>query len=368
MTAVLTSRGIDVLRERPEGSRYYKDPGSDELLASVTTVIGATTSMPWLTPWAAKLAAEAAVGHYDLVGRLIAESGPEAAVEFVKGEAKRRREKASETGIWLHDVVEAIALDISLPELPDDVLPFAEAFFEWCVEWSPRFLMSEATVAAPARGHAGTADLLVELPAFEGTPYEGSWLLDAKSGANLSAWMPVQLEAYRRSTEVWLPRGQKVAMPSVDHVWVLHVRPGGCKLICVDAQAGDSAYHAFLRMLELLDWKDSQGGRMGRVLYLPDENGQQPPPLLEDLGDVPARAALSKTGVYRLDQLAELDVERLQAISGVGPKSVLDVRAFLRSRGLPVDHLDPVCEAIEEKERRRVERTRAKEVVGAQAV
>jgi len=358
--APMSSKGVDVRREGVDGSRYYADPTTAKLLASVTTVIGATTSMPWLTPWAAKLAAEAAVEHYAMVGELI-KIGPDGAVDWIKGEAKRRREKASETGTWLHDVVEALALDASLPDMPDEVEPFAEAFVDWCIEWEPEFLMSECAVANPARGYAGTLDLVVRFPKWADSPeLGGTWCLDVKSGANLSAYMPVQLEAYRRATEVWLPQGRKAAMPAVDRIGVLHVRPGGAKLLDVTEQGGDAAHHTFLRMLELLDWKDSQGGRMGRAIYLPDEHGQQPPPLLEDIDGVPAKAALAAAGVFRLDQLADLGADALAAIKGVGPGAVLDVETLLKEHGLNMDGLAEACQAIRDKQAKALERKQAK--------
>lgn len=302
--APMSSAGVDVRREGVDGSRWYCDPDTDRLLASVTTVIGATTSMPWLTSWAAKLAAECAVDHHGLVAALLEESGRDAAVDYIKGESRRARDKASNLGTLVHDLVEAFALDTSLPEVGDDLAPFADVLVDWLIDWRPTVLMSECAVASPAHGYAGTLDLLLEFPHVPGPLFQDPsgrplrWLIDVKSGQNLSAHMPVQLEAYRRASEVWLPGGVKAAMPHVDRVAVLHLRPGRAQLIDVTEQADDGAFRTFLRMLELLAWKDDQGGRMGRAVYMPMPDGSQPPPLLEDLDGVPVRKVLADAGLY----------------------------------------------------------------------
>lgn len=357
----LSSKGVDVRREGVDGSRYYSDPINGTLLQSVTTVISATTSKPWLTQWAAKLAAQAAVENLDLVAAMVARGQEEEAVDYLKSAGKRKREEASERGTWVHDVVEAFALDTSLPEIGDDDAPYADAFVEWCIEWQPVFLGSECSVAHPGYGYAGTLDLLVRFPCFDGTPYEGTWLLDAKSGANLDAYMPVQLKAYKEATEVWLPQGRKTRMPHVDHVGVLHIRPGGCKLLDVTDQADELAFHTFLRMLELLSWKDAQGGRMGKALYLPDADGNQPPPLLEDLDGVPARSALAAAGVHRLDQLESKPADELAGLSGVGPGALRAVRDLLASHKRPIrPDLLAMLEELEAKDAAKRDRAELK--------
>ena len=341
----MTSKGVEVRREGRDGSRYYADPSTEELYASVTTVISATTSKPWLADWTAKLASQCAVDNLELLPMLVDADGPDAAVDFLKGAARRRREEASERGTWVHDVVEALVLDTALPEMSEEVQQYAEAFIDWCIEWEPVFLMSECAVANPARGHAGTLDLVCDLPALG-----KRFMIDVKSGQNLDAYMPVQMSAYRRSTEVWLPFGQKAPMLQVDACAVLHVRPGGAKLIEVDA--GPDEYAVFLRMLEVLDWKERQKGRMGRVLYFPLPDGSQPPALLEDLDLVPARAALATGGIHRIDQLADAaaDPERLLALKGFGPGALAALPHLLVAHDRPVpDALTAALIAIEEK-------------------
>ena len=351
----MSSAGVDVRREGVDGSRWYSDPETDRLLASVTTVISATTSMPWLTKWAAKLAAECAVDHHVLVAMLLEESGRDAAVDYIKGEANRARDKASELGTLVHDLVEALALDTSLPEVGDALQPFADTLVDWLCEWRPEILMSECAVASPAHGYAGTLDLVLTFPHVPGPLFQGAdgrplrWLLDVKSGQRLSAYMPVQLVAYKRASEVWLPGGVKAAMPTVDRVGVLHLRPGRAQLIDVTDQADDVAFRTFLRMLELLSWKDDQGGRMGKAVYMPMPDGSQPPPLLEDLDDVPVRAVLSAAGIYRLDHLVDFGPEKALALTGFGPGALTAVVQLLTGHGVCSDHWRLAGEALDAK-------------------
>lgn len=343
---LLSSHGIEVRREGVEGSRWYCDPQTDDLYASVSTVISACTSKPWLVPWGAKLAAEYAVDRHDLVAELLRDPEPDApltaaaraeraaarraaAIDHVKREAQRRREAASETGTWVHDVVEALVLDAPMPDVPPQVEPFVDAFIDWHCLWNPTYLAAEATVANPTRGYAGTLDLIAYLPALNRT-----FLIDAKSGANLDAYMPVQLSAYRRSSEVWLPLGRKARMPAVDALAVLHIRPqseGGARLI--EVPDDESNHLVFLRMLEQLEWRDRQPKAIGRVLYPPLPDGSQPPPLLADI-EVPCRAILAEAGILRLDDLAAQTEASLRALKGIGPKKVDALRECLAERGL----------------------------------
>lgn len=312
------------------GGRWYTDPDTDQLLASVTTVLGATSSKPWLANWAAKLAAEFAVEQHDLVTSTIAAAGPAAAIDLIKGASKRKREEARDRGTWVHDVVECLALDTTMPDFPDDVAPYADAFIDWYCEWEPTFVASECTVADPARGWAGTLDLILHFPRW---PHLGRWLIDAKSGANLDHTMPIQLGTYQRAPELWLPFGRKVPMPQTDRCGVLHIRPEGVKLIDVTEYATDVAYEQFLKMRSVLDFRESLPKHIGRVLYPPLPDGSQPPPMLEDLPGAQCVAILKAAGIIRLDDLAGCTRARLLALKGIGDKKADAIEAFLAQHG-----------------------------------
>lgn len=342
---ILTSVGIEATTD-DHGSRWYADPYGDELFASVTTIIGMNTSKPWLVPWGAKLAAQYAVDRHDLIAAMLAcppEEAEEeaklpdafkaqrvrkrrdAAVDHIKREGAREREAARDRGTWVHDLVEALVLDAPVPDLPPDVEPFADAFINWHIDFNPRYLMAEATVCNRTHGYAGTADIVAYLPGLDRT-----CLIDAKSGENLDLEMPIQLAAYERAEEVWLPMGRRAPMPKVDMCAVLHLRPEGYKLI--EVPRGGEHFSAFLRMAELTGWRDTQRGRIGTVIYPPLPDGTQPPPLLEDI-DVPCRNILAEAGVTRLDHLAAMTSDKLLALKGIGKAKLQGIRECLEQRG-----------------------------------
>lgn len=345
-TVVLTSVGVEVTND-DAGSRWYADPYGDGLFASVTTIIGMNTSKPWLVPWGAKLAAEYAVERHELVAQMLAcppeqqeeeDKLPEtfkaerirkrriAAIDHIKREGARRRDEAADKGTWVHDMVEALVLDAPLPPLPPEVEPYADAFINWHIDFNPTYLMAEATVCNRRYGYAGTADIVAYLPTLDRTA-----LIDAKSGANLDLEMPIQLSAYERAEEVWLPMGRRAPMPKVDMAAVLHLRPEGYKLI--DVPRGDEHFSAFLRMLELTNWRDGQRGRIGTVIYPPLPDGSQPPPLLEDI-DFPCRKVLAEAGITRLDHVTAVTADKLLSLKGIGPAKLKDIRTCLAAREL----------------------------------
>lgn len=325
---------------RVRGSATYEDPVEPGIeYHSVTTVISACTAKPWLVPWSAKLAATYAVEKFDLVSMLITESGAAAAIDHVSREAMRKREAAADVGTIVHDYVEALVRDTALPALPEgtdpdgDLAKMLDAFLDWHVDFDPVYLMSEATVCNPRDGWAGTLDLIAYLPAFDQT-----FLIDAKSGQNLDAWMPVQLGTYASATEVWLPFGQKARMPRVDRAAVLHLRPEGYKMIPVEIDPVDPTdeppYDVFRRMLRQYAWSKSAPRRIGRPLYPPLPDGSQPPPLLEDLDDVPARGPLAAAGIRAIDHLAAFPPDKALALTGFGPGSLVKVHGLLTLHGL----------------------------------
>src|SRR5688500_18852549 len=75
-----------------DDSRYYIDPADETVYDSVTTVLAATNSKPWLTNWSAKLAAEFTIEQYEFIGQTIETVNKDAAIDLIKGEARRRRE------------------------------------------------------------------------------------------------------------------------------------------------------------------------------------------------------------------------------------------------------------------------------------
>lgn len=368
---VLTSKGVEVRQpDGSEGSRWYVDPETGDLLASVTTAISSNSSKPWLTTWAAKLAAETAIEEHDLIAQMLATriedvelteaqfrekvyERRQGAIDYLKGAAKRKRDAASERGTWVHDVVEALILDTAIPDVPEDVKPYLDSFINWWCDFDPRPFMSEATVADPRAGWAGTLDLAAFFRSLR-----VSGVVDVKTGANLDIDMRVQMSAYRRAKEVWLPLGVKAPMPRTDRAYVLWLGTDWYKMIDVTDESGE-CYEQFLSLLERTRWRDRQGKRIGRAIYPPLADGSQPPPLLEDIDGIPAVTKFVTAGVVRLDDLLGKSARELFTIPGVGPGAIRALPEVCATWGQAIDGLDDLIAELDAKDAEKAERAAA---------
>lgn len=343
--------------DRPSG-RWYVDPlDSERVYESVTAVLAAAQGKPWLSAWAAKLAAEYAVDHLDEVVAVLRGTGRDAAVDLVKGAARRARDRKADIGSYVHDVIEALILDSpAIPTIPEhldgQIVEYdgeqiivgqewldgvIDGFLNFVGDHEPIFELAEATVVNPAAGYAGTLDIIATLPRLV---VDTRVMIDAKTGAVLDKRMSAQMAAYRRCSEVWLDDlGNRAPMPRIDRAAILHLRPGygrGYKLL--EQPADEDAYKWFLDHLAVLHGEQARPKPTGRPLYPARADGTQPAPLVEDVDDtVPfnrVRHALIKAGIRSLDDLASLTRAQVLGVKGVGPKSIGPIGDVLAAHGL----------------------------------
>lgn len=328
-------------------SRWYVDPVDPDLVyESVTTILSAATSKPWLTAWSAKLAGEFVADHLELVAQTHAEAGRDAAVDLIKGAARRSRELKADIGTHQHNVLEALLLDLPIPSVPEHLVDvevdgetvdhdaISDGLLAFLVDFDVEPLLAEATVANVMHGYAGTLDLIADLKVLR-----RRLLIDCKSGKNLDPSMRAQLTAYRRADEVWVNSlGNKIRMPQVDGCAVLHLRreyERGYKLI--EVEADDAAFEWFLDCQQVLRHQAAQPKIKGRPLYVPLPDGSQPPPLLEDVdyaGVNRCRKALAAAGIKSLSDLAARTRADVAAVKGVGPKALDACAELLAQHGL----------------------------------
>lgn len=362
-------------------NRVYVDPSNpDVVLDSVTTVLSATEEKVQLRKWVARLTAEFAVDHQDYLATLrrerldeltqkfveefdrVANSDEQSVmdktvrdelVDFVKAEAKRLQDTASEMGTYQHDVLEALLLDLPIPNIPNhlvdvevdgeevDLDEISDGLLNLHIDFKMDPLLAEATVANPAAGYAGTLDLVAFLPEVQvpGKKTKGALvLIDLKCGKNLYSSMRRQLAAYEKCTEVWVDHmGNKVAMPKVDFCAVAHLRKKyerGYKLIVVPT--GEVEYARFLRAHQVYKDLEAAGSKLGgTVLYVPLPDGSQPPPLIEDIDSLGrARSALVKAGIRSITDLANLTKSEALALSGIADKTIIPCIDTLAANGL----------------------------------
>jgi hypothetical protein len=330
-------------------SRWYVHPLNSEIAyPSVTSILGAANSKSFLGPWHAKLAAEFAVAHHDLIGTTLGEVGPAAAVDLIKAAARRARDLKADIGSYVHSVIEALILDTPIPSPPDhlvdvevdgetlDLDEIIDGFLAFTADHDPQWEMAEATVVNERDGYAGTLDFIAHLPRL-GLRVLG----DCKTGSALDAEINAQLAGYKRARTVWLDMlGNVAPMPALDRAVVLHLRreyEHGYKLFALDPAAEDAAYGWLLSCRDVLRAQQAMPKIKGRPLYPPREDGTQPAPLVEDVehkGFNQFRGKLRAAGVRSLDDLAARTREQLLGLSGIGPAAVTACVEVLQVHGL----------------------------------
>ena len=260
--------------ENLDGNHTYVHPVSGEIYPSVTSIISATNSKSFLVAWAAKLAAEWAADNHALIGTLLDAEGREAAVDVIKGAAKRKRELKADTGSYVHHVVEALILDLPIPSIPDELVgkdfdgepltqvlvdAIVDGFMAFCEHFAVDFQMAEVTVCNRRKRYAGTLDLGVVIDL--GDLGKLRLVIDVKTGVRLDMTMVVQQAAYSDpDNEVWLPNGQIEPLPHFEGAGVLHLRreyADGYKLWFVEQPLLLEAREAFGVMQQVHAWQQS---------------------------------------------------------------------------------------------------------------
>lgn len=331
--------------------RWYERPTTSERLEAVSAIIRDCTNKDYLTAWGGKTSAIVSVDHIEMIPQMLAELGREATIAAISKAAEEKRNYARDRGSRVHAVIEALLTKSQYPQFPglsdeekaevDDV---AMGFLNFVIDYDATLLddgdgliMSEATVADPALGVAGTLDFGLWLAKLDGGVRV---MVDAKSGSKIDPEVRAQLGAYFNMTEAWLPTGLIVPMPHFDQAAVLHLsreHKGGYKLRGLEADDLKSGYEWFLAMKEQhrLASKNRKVG--GRVIYPQLPDGSQPLPDLEDIdinGWGRACGALRRAGFVNLRDLIGISSVKLQLKDGVGPETVKTVKAMLDHYGV----------------------------------
>ncbi len=204
-----------------ESGRYYDIDGRK--YRSITNIIGATESKPFLITWAAKLAAE---------------SGDKLASEKV-------RDAASERGNILHDFAEQYALGND-PSAPLGLESECIGLVRCIQDHGLVFEAAEATVYSPEHGYAGTGDAIA-------VDKDGvRWCIDWKSSKSAYPSYALQLVALQRAELMLLPDGTSIFNPPTDRACVVHITTKGTKLI--PTRTSDLEWEAFLHAAALAEW------------------------------------------------------------------------------------------------------------------
>jgi hypothetical protein len=218
------------------GHRVYRWQSRE--FPSVTAILAGGIPKPFLTRWAAKVAAEYAIGHLDHLRLLPAGQ----AIREVKQAPWATRDAAADLGDQVHAAVEAYATGHPRPQLPPHAEPYLAGFDQFLADHTSVFLAAEQTVYSRRYGYAGTFDALATLPGH------GLTLLDVKTGNRVYPEVCLQLAAYAAADFIGHPdTSTEQPLPVIQAAAVLHLQPGGYQLLPVPI--GRAVLEAFLAAL-----------------------------------------------------------------------------------------------------------------------
>jgi hypothetical protein len=263
---------------------YYADHATGDRLRSVTTILSGGIPKAALMPWAAYLAADAAI---EAIPQLVAASRNEDLMRELRNHIARahtrKKDERAEVGSAVHAIIEARILNQPPPASVKvnnetwaldgpELAPYLAAFEAFEADWQPEWTASEMVVANPEHGYAGTLDYTIAASGLIGQALAAAGyeidpsldlLGDTKTGGELDTLTSsghfkgvypeagLQMAAYRKASVAWLRSGERVLMPPTLSVGVvLHLRPEGYRLY--PARCGDAEY-AYFRHAQMVD-------------------------------------------------------------------------------------------------------------------
>lgn len=231
-------------------SRFYIDPDDGDIKVPGVTSVGNMLPKPFLTFWAAKEAAEAAVKNWDIVSQLC-ERDPKGAVDYLKNAHRRKSKDATDLGSAAHDLFERLARGevINDRHVHMDVKPHVRWFREFLQEVQPEFIYLEETVWSDTHRYAGSFDAIAKVGGE-------TVVLDWKTSAKVYDSVALQLSAYRYADRIIIAEsGESVDVPAMAGGAVLHVRPEGWQFVPV--KCDEEVFAHFLSLRHTFDWESA---------------------------------------------------------------------------------------------------------------
>lgn len=226
------------------------------VLPSVTTILKAVDKSGPLVGWAKLETAKCAVRNHGLVGDMIAASGPDSAVDYLKRIPDYQRDAAADLGTRVHSLAEQVGRG-EAPDLTEQEQPFVDGFRAWLAESGAVIEHSEFMVCNLTEGYAGTGDLIVGIEGVR-------WLLDIKTsqeGKGPYSETGLQLAAYAKAEFIGKPGDpRKHPLPPCTRFGVLHLSPAGYRVVpyAVDAVT----WAAFRAALTVSAWLNGQAKKI----------------------------------------------------------------------------------------------------------
>jgi len=229
-----------------EGGRYYE--WGDKLYPSVTTILHDAVPKPGLAKWQANLI----VNSIPKERSRIANTSDEQIRDYFHGLADSSKDTSSARGTVVHAYADSYATGKETPTIADEDKELVTQFENFCYDWKPEFLYTEAPVFSHTYGYAGTADGFVRI---KGKVY----VIDYKTGNRIWPEVSLQLAAYSRADFIGA-NGSQLEIPKIDGGLVLHLRKDESDTGVAFAPAGyelrrvkidDNVFNAFLAALDM---------------------------------------------------------------------------------------------------------------------
>jgi len=265
------------------GSRYYV-LNTGERFISVTTVLS-YIAKPFLVPWAAKLAAEAALDNAERVytaadmpscntkGDNACGMCRTCVAAWLADRHNAVRDDAGTRGTKLHEATELLEKHGPGGTVDEDARPYFDAYTEWADRAKPEVLAAEMTVVSRKWGMAGTLDNLMrfggdsELPeALEHLRHK-VLLVDKKTSKNVDYTQGWQVNGYSLCETAVMPDGKEVLVADeydIESGLILHIRPEGVRMREVHINPLNQA-----RFIHALRMAEGATAGLGAVLSRP---------------------------------------------------------------------------------------------------
>lgn len=230
------------------GSRFYVEPTSGHKAPGVTSIISMLPK-PFLTWWAAKMTAEAAVDNLAAVAA-IAQGDRQGAIDYLKGAHRRYTKSRADIGTAAHDMFERMVRGENVRRVGPDLEPYRVNFAEFLHEVQPELVSAEDVMWSDAHDYAGSSDAILRVKDEDGVPVlvMGDW----KTSKDTYADVALQLSAYSNADRLVDADGKSRPMPAIEAGAVLHVTADRWAFKPVDISP--PVFSVFLALRQVFDW------------------------------------------------------------------------------------------------------------------
>ena len=153
-----------------DSSHVYTANYPDEpprTFTSITTALKALDK-PAIPIWARNMTAEAAVRNLEMLGTMVREAGPQAAIDWLAKPADHKRDSKADLGTRVHALVEARINGVPTT-IAEDEAPYMAAYDQFHADWVVGYTATEYMVCSYRHEYAGTGDFV----AVVNCPFDG---------------------------------------------------------------------------------------------------------------------------------------------------------------------------------------------------